>query len=586
VPYTFDLLQQAPFQGRQTLPTLRRVTQAGGRLAADRVRQLARDGQREGWDFFVMYGQTEATARMAYLPPCMAAEHPDCVGVAIPGGALRIDDGEVVFAGPNVMMGYAHCPQDLARGRETTELRTGDLGEITAEGLLRITGRVANRAKVYGLRIDLDHVESLVPGAVALVIDSTLVIATEGPTRGLRADVSRRTGLPECAVHVERLAIPRLASGKPDRPALAATVRLPEAVVSGDAADDVKRALATTLRRPVRDGDSFVSLGGDSLAYVAASVRLERILGDLPRGWHLLTVSELVEAARPRCSRLSLVETSVVLRAAAVLLVVGSHTGLFDIRGGAHLLLGLAGYNFARFVLPASDRLAVTGRALAGFVIPVALWLTLVVATSKEYGASVFGVTFSDLPGDDPAWRYWFVEVFALCLLIAAASVVPRSLARLERVWPVGFAAGLLGAAVGLRELLVPATLPGALFTISACLWVFALGWLLAVIPHDWRARAAASAAVVVLVVPFFENPTRDVVIGLGLLLLVWVPSVRLPRPVVGLLGAIAGASLIIYLTHWQSYPPFAQWPALATVVALLFGVAVHAGLRRIGLMR
>src|SRR5690606_7587661 len=122
-PYTFDLLGST---GWPIVPTLRQVTQAGGRLAPDRVRALAGQGAREGWELVVMYGQTEATARIAFLPPELAPAHPGAVGVAIPGGTLRLDPvdgaapgvGELVYSGPNVMLGYAETPADLARGAE------------------------------------------------------------------------------------------------------------------------------------------------------------------------------------------------------------------------------------------------------------------------------------------------------------------------------------------------------------------------------------------------------------------------------------------------------------------------------------
>lgn len=587
VPYTFDLLQRAGFQGRETLPTVRRVLQAGGRLAPERVRHVAHLAQRQAWDFYVMYGQTEATARMAYLPPQYAAEHPDCVGVAVPGCSLRIDDGEVVFRGPNVMMGYAHGPADLIRGREITELRTGDLGELTDDGLLRLTGRVANRAKIFGQRIDLDHVERMVPGSAALVMEDTLVLAVDGPPDGLGARIARQTGLPEGAVHVQSLRIPRLPSGKTDRQRLMAMIHLHEDSVGPDLAAGVRHALRSTLRRNVSDDDSFVSLGGDSLSYVAASVRLERVLGDLPRRWHLMSVRELVQTAAPNsATRWARTETSMVLRAVAILLVVASHAGLIDVRGGAHLLLGLAGVSFARFLLPGDEPLHRVREALTGFLVPVGVWLALVVATSQEYGLSVFGVTFRDLPGDHPAWRYWFVEVLAMALLLAGAIVAPARLRRLERTSPVLFAGAVLAVALLARELLTPPSLPGSLFTPAASLWVFALGWLLGVIGGHRTARIAASLLVLVLVVPSFDNPTRDVVVALGLLLVLWLPDLRLPSPVVALVSAVAGASLVIFLTHWQLYPPFGQWPTVATAVAVSGGVVFHLGLRRAGLMR
>lgn len=94
VPHTFDLLDRAGFADL-TLPELRYITQAGGRLRPDRVRRYAELGRRAGWELVVMYGQTEATARMAYLPPQLAAQHPEAIGCAHPGRLLhpRADPG-------------------------------------------------------------------------------------------------------------------------------------------------------------------------------------------------------------------------------------------------------------------------------------------------------------------------------------------------------------------------------------------------------------------------------------------------------------------------------------------------------------
>ena len=133
VPHTFELLDRIGFD-RLALPTLRYVTQAGGRLDPDTVRRYAGLGARDGWDLVVMYGQTEATARMAYLPPHLAATRPEAIGVPIPGGSFEIDpsdagdpdEGELVYRGPNVMLGYASSRRDLAlgpRGRRAAHRR-------------------------------------------------------------------------------------------------------------------------------------------------------------------------------------------------------------------------------------------------------------------------------------------------------------------------------------------------------------------------------------------------------------------------------------------------------------------------------
>ena len=129
------------------LPHLRYITQAGGRMPPERVRRFADAGadDRAG-DLFVMYGATEATARMAYLPPELASSHPAAIGRPIPGGAFTIepldawaDDGvgELVYRGPNVMMGYAHGLADLALGKTVEALHTGDIARRAPRRALR-----------------------------------------------------------------------------------------------------------------------------------------------------------------------------------------------------------------------------------------------------------------------------------------------------------------------------------------------------------------------------------------------------------------------------------------------------------------
>ena len=171
VPYTYELFDRCGFMDKP-LPALRTLTQAGGRLPAESVRRYADWAAARGVAFFVMYGQTEATARMAYLPPDRLAAHPDCIGVAIPGGSFSLIDGdgseiaaagtpgELVYRGPNVMMGYAADAADLARGAEVEALATGDIAERTADGLYRIVGRTSRFCKPFGLRISLDEVEA------------------------------------------------------------------------------------------------------------------------------------------------------------------------------------------------------------------------------------------------------------------------------------------------------------------------------------------------------------------------------------------------------------------------------------------
>ena len=168
VPHTYDLLDRSAFADRD-VPSLRYLTQAGGRMAPERVQELVALGRRKGFDLVVMYGQTEATARMAVLPPDLAEVAPGAIGRPVPGGRLSLRPvpeapegiGELVYEGPNVMLGYAEAPADLALGRTTHELATGDLGRLRPDGLWEVVGRRGRVAKVLGLRLDLDRVERL-----------------------------------------------------------------------------------------------------------------------------------------------------------------------------------------------------------------------------------------------------------------------------------------------------------------------------------------------------------------------------------------------------------------------------------------
>ncbi|MDP4014162.1 MAG: AMP-binding protein [Candidatus Nanopelagicales bacterium] len=617
VPHTFELLERSGFHDRD-LPSLRRLTQAGGRMPPDRVRRFA---QSAAWDLYVMYGQTEATARMAYLPPHLAATAPETVGVPIPGGSVRIDPetGELIYSGPNVMLGYAERPEDLSRGRDITELRTGDLARVNRRGLIEITGRTGRVAKIFGLRIDLTRVEAQLRESVVTAVDSRLVVTTEGNlTRDdleqLAVRCATTAGIPSCSVTAHCVAeLPRLANGKPDlvsvRTLAAATAtQVPQAAPA--CLDSLVLTFSQTLRR--RDAspdDTFVSLGGDSLSYVSMSVRLEQQLGELPRGWHLMTIRQLSEripgpssvalpstqvepGPRDTSTRWAAIETSVALRAIAIAFIAGSHVGVFDIRGGAHLMLGIAGYNFARFHLSVADRferLTRTTRSLMRFAVPAALWMATVALLTAEYSWGLFGVTFSDRPADAPEWRYWFIEVLVLSLVLAAALTAVSRLHRFERARPIAFALALLTVAVLVREVTRGPEGSGSMYTVWAAFWVFCLGWVIArlqgaAIPKRVSAAPTSatsrfigefvsSALIVALVPAFFDRPIRGVVVTGGLLVLVWLPQVHVPRVAAPFIGTLAAASLFIYLSHWQTYPPLADTPWLA------FGVAVSAGI-------
>ena len=617
VPFTFELLDRLGFTGRE-LPTLRYVTQAGGRMAPDAVRRYARMGREAGFDLVVMYGATEATARMAWLPPLLAEHAPDTIGIPIPGGSFRLDPvdggepgvGELVYRGDNVMLGYAEAPAELALGRTVDELRTGDLARQRDDGLFQVVGRRSRFAKVFGLRVDLDRVERVLGarGVVAAAADGgdRLVVgvasgaAPVDPAR-LHAVLREETGLAPSGVRLVTPAeLPRLATGKTDYRALARMVA-PSPVVepvettTGRTVPpaSVARVYADLLGRPDATPEhSFVDLRGDSLSYVEASLRLEELLGTLPVDWPSRSARDLAATARPpRPGRL--VEGSVLLRALAIVAIVGSHANLLTIVGGAHVLLAVLGFNFGRFHVdvPLRERPAALARSVARVAVPSVLVIGVAASHTEGLGWAQVLLLNNVLGPEgwaEPQWVYWFVEAAVALTLAAGLLLLLPPVAALARRAPFALPMALLAVALVPRyyERAEEGTwlhgqtwlsfLPNGdvVHTTTAVAWLFVLGWAASQARSVAR-RLLVSVVVLVAVPGFFPGQSdRDLLVVLGILALVWVARVRVPRVVAALAGRLAGASLWIYLVHWQVYPHLEdEFPLAATVLSLLAGV-------------
>jgi long-chain acyl-CoA synthetase len=219
---------------RMDLPSLKTMTQAGGKLNAKIAEEYIRNAEETGRRFFVMYGQTEATARMSYLPQERAIEKYDSIGIAIPGGSFSLIDGdggditepdvdgELIYKGSNVSMGYAECIADLSKGDENNGvLHTGDIGHRDVDGYYYITGRMKRFVKIWGNRCNLDAIEQLVKTitvncACVGVDDLITVFVTEpGLDTEIKNFLSEKTGLNIRAFTVKVInAIPKSPTGK------------------------------------------------------------------------------------------------------------------------------------------------------------------------------------------------------------------------------------------------------------------------------------------------------------------------------------------------------------------------------------
>jgi long-chain acyl-CoA synthetase len=181
VPYHYQILKKLRFTIME-LPHLRTLTQAGGRMTPDLTQEYAAHCDKKGLRFFTMYGQTEASPRMSYVPAEQAYVKAGTIGIPIPGGSLELQSetgrvltgshvvGEMVFRGPNVCLGYAESRADLSLGDVNHGiLHTGDLAERDADGYYRIVGRQKRFIKLFGNRVNLQDVEQVLSGVDAEV---------------------------------------------------------------------------------------------------------------------------------------------------------------------------------------------------------------------------------------------------------------------------------------------------------------------------------------------------------------------------------------------------------------------------------
>jgi long-chain acyl-CoA synthetase len=233
VPYSYQMLLQTGLLTKRG-STLRTLTQAGGALAEAHIRKMHQLAIERGFKFFVMYGQTEATARISYVPFDKLGEKAGSIGLAIPNGSLHVDGdtGELVYRGPNVMLGYAECLEDLAKGDECDgELRTGDLARRDKDGFFYITGRLKRFLKLFGKRFNLDEVEQIVQQRFGFPVacfgrDDLLMVAIETGDSDIPevvAMVREIFSLPKDAIQVHAVeTLPRTARGKMDYQSLLA----------------------------------------------------------------------------------------------------------------------------------------------------------------------------------------------------------------------------------------------------------------------------------------------------------------------------------------------------------------------------
>ncbi len=594
VPHQFDLLERSGFSSRD-LPRLRYMTQAGGKLPPDTVRRFHAMSSAAGWDLVLMYGQTEAAPRISYVPPTALPQAADTIGQAIPGGRLWLADevgkeitrpgvpGELIYEGPNVMMGYAESRQDLSRGEEVDELRTGDIAELTPDGLFRIVGRQKRFVKLFGLRLSLDQIEAFlreknIPSHAVSVGDQ-LVILHENADQGTeaRAAVATEYELPLAAVHAGHLAkLPLLASGKTDQRTLhfiATGVLAAEEDRPLEHGGTIAEALMTATRsRSVGPKDSFTSLGGDSLSYLQMQMALELRLGRAPDGWENMSLTQL-EAMTPidmQHGQRSPVGIEVILRLVAICLVVAQHASNYPLYGGVWVLIAIMGFSAARFQLP----LIVEGKALRfGWrmlypILPLYLLLLLIYAFFRKDVPQSSWLLY----GNYELWSkgslltvYWFVSLYVqIVFILMIVALVPTIRRRVAKA-PWGTVALIMPALLLIEASL---TLPPGMIGdgnialqplmhhptrgLVECLPIFALGWMIQRMNGVGQTIATLALSVLTLLLFGYISDGQGSVVFLAVTIVALAanPKILMPKILSQRLQQLASVTLFVYLLH------------------------------------
>ena len=234
VPYTYEMLDKLRFF-RMNLPSLRTVTQAGGKITPELHEKFAAWAAETGRNFVVMYGAAEATSRMGYLPPERATEKKGSMGIPIPGGKFTLagpdgqavtepfTTGELVYEGKNVTLGYAERGEDLILGDERHgRLETGDMAQFDEDGFYYIVGRKKRFLKIYGNRVNLDEIDRMVKTEFGIEAASAgkddhlyLFVTDSGKAEPVREFVIAKTKLNPAAFKAVVLPeIPKNESGK------------------------------------------------------------------------------------------------------------------------------------------------------------------------------------------------------------------------------------------------------------------------------------------------------------------------------------------------------------------------------------
>ena len=561
------------------------------------------------------YGLTEAS-RSTFLVISEATDAQlESVGHAVGQGEIALSaDGRIRIRGPQV----ARSRIEAAGLHDLTDddgwLQTNDLGHFK-DGHLYFDGRADDLINCGGQKIVPDQLEDRIRArqpagpqiAVAKVPDpqrgdGVLVAFVGAPDQLPKVKEAAAAALAEMgisagsALHVTALdALPVTGTGKVQRRLLSdqfarrkVSTPAPAAVEKGDITDVRALFRHEFAGQTISPNDSFYSLGGDSLHYIQFSLSYESRFGQLPDDWEKLTVAQLQAHADARnTSSWRRLETATLTRAFFMVCIVALHTEAFVYStnwGAAYFLVMLAGYSVARFQLPEILRsgsvktLWGTIRYVAIPTILMGVFLELV--TRKFELPELLLVSNYFDPHTITGYTFYFVEFYIQILILAALFFSFAPVRRAFAARPMLSAVAFFAATAALDYVIELYWTGDYNYDRTPWHygWCFALGMVLAT-ARDLPSRLFALALSLVTIFAYWHFTSAAFYVAGGVAVVLFIRSFTVPAPVKVIVAEIAGASMFMYLTHYQMISlvdkVFGEHhPWLALLLSILVGIA------------
>ena len=561
------------------------------------------------------YGLTEASRSTFLQLSGVPDEMLDSVGQTVGECELQLSaDGRIRIRGPQV----ARSRIDAEGLHDLTDaegwLQTNDLGHIR-DGYLYFDGRADDLINCGGQKVVPDQLEERIRSRLASGLqiavakvpdlqrgDGVLVAvagkdAPAGKVKDAAAAALLEMGISAgSALHVMELdALPVTGTGKVQRRILAeqfalrqTTSPIPTRAKSGEIGDVSALFRHEFPGQDILPEDTFETLGGDSLHYIQFSLAFESRFGQLPDGWEQLSVTELQDLSEANdVSTWRRLETATLTRAFFIICIAALHTQAFVYSsnwGAAYFLVLLAGYSVSRFQLPEIIRsgsvrtLLNTVRYVAVPTILMDVFLELFVTRKFELPSLLLVSNYAD-PEQIKGYTFYFIEFYLQLLILAALLFSVRRVRDAFREKPL-LSAFTLFLVVVLIDRTIEHFWNGDYNyhrTPWHYGWCFTLGMVIAA-AKDTPARLFALALSLVTVFMVWQFTSAAYYVAGGCILIIFVRSVPVPAQVKVVVAEIAGASMFLYLTHYQVLSLVSKVfgeprPWLSLILSIIIGV-------------